>query len=84
MSLEKKRDYDRVAEILVEALALSEAIEGADLLTYLITLSLMEADQDYQKREYFSEHPQRARQVAGYAFNPGTNFSPARVEMRRD
>jgi hypothetical protein len=84
MSLEKKRDYDRVAEILVEALALSDAIEGADLLTYLITLSLMEADQDYRKHEYFREHPQRARQVAGLGFNQGTTLSPATVEMRRD
>lgn len=64
MILEKKHDYDRVAEILVEALALADTIEGADLLTYLITMSLMEADRDYREREYFSEHPDSTRRSA--------------------
>jgi hypothetical protein len=61
MKSEEKRDYERVADILIEALAMAEGIDGGKVLVYLINLSLMEADKDYHSREYFRGGPQRAQ-----------------------
>jgi hypothetical protein len=59
MASEDKRHADRVADILVEALAVADSNGNAKVLTYLITLALMEADRDFRSREYFQESPPR-------------------------
>lgn len=61
MRQEKDRDLNRVAEILLEALAMAEGIGEERVLVYLITMSLLEADPDFRKREYFSRAPRQRR-----------------------
>lgn len=57
MHNEIERDRKRVADILVEALAMAEATNGDQVLVYLIKLSIMEADRDFHTREYFNRAP---------------------------